>query len=744
VLTELLRALAPYLAWEPVLYSILATLAIWAGYSAIQLGRATSAVRGAFATARRALGEDPDPVAFAASYEAASSALAQDPLLGGPWRGLRQSLIVPSGPGQPVVATTEPRRWFDLTALFRTAGADLRYHAALPGLLVGAGLFVTFLGLAAALSAAGEVVAEGIDQAHRNAALRDLLGSASVKFVTSLAGLGLSIWYALHRKGRLQTAEAEMSKFLEALQERLPLKTQAALQAEANAILAKQYADVQRIGSDFFVNLGSTLEREFDAGLQQHVKPLAEAIEKLSSGLANQNEDALQAMLRAFLEKLEGAVGESMRGTAATLEALGSRLDGLQGAMDAAAQRMGRAAEDMASRLGRGTEAALGGITEQMAALVRGLREAADEAGRSNRAAGDDLARRMAETATALTSAVAAFQARLEDGAAKGISRLTGPIEALLQQLRELAEGQWQAGAESTAALTATVGRAAEALEATASRVAETLGGGAADASARLVAATEAMRDDLREVLARFGATLDDSGRALAQGAEAGGDALRGAAAALGEDVAASSAKLREAAEAAGAALRDGGSAASAGMTAAATTLRQGSDGLGQRLGALGDASAELARQAESLDRALRAATVPMTAAGTDLRAAAEAARDALGPWRDTAQALRGAVDGLLGAAASIEAAQRGVGDLSTRLAQATERFGGLDEGLARTLRTLQEALGGYQRQIAEFVSGLDQGLQKSVGGLLAVAQSLEDSVEEIGGARPQRRVGHG
>jgi uncharacterized phage infection (PIP) family protein YhgE len=699
-------------------------------------------VRGAFTNARRILGDKPDPVTFAASYETVSSALAEDRLLGSAWRGLRQSLIVPPGLGQPVVATTEPRRWFDLGILFRAAGADLRYHSALPGLLVGAGLFVTFLGLAAALSAAGEVVAEGVDQARRNAALRDLLGSASVKFVTSLAGLGLSIWYALYRKRRLQAAEAEMSDFLAALQERLPLKTQAALQAEANAILAKQYADVQRIGSDFFINLGSTLEREFDAGLQQHIQPLADAIEKLTSGLANQNEDALQTMLRAFLERLEGAVGESMRSTTSTLDALGSRLDGLQGAMDAAAQRMGRAAEEMATGLGRGTEAALSGITEQMAALVRGLREAAEEAGKNNRAAGDDLAHRMAETAGALTSAVAAFQARLEDGAAAGVSRLTGPIEALLQQLQELTERQRQAGTESNAALAATIGRTAEALEATAARVAEVLGGGAADASGRLVAATEAMRNDLREVLTRFGATLNDSSRALTQGAEAGGDALRGAAAALGEDVAASVAELREAAEAAGAALRDGGSAASAGMTEAASTLRQGSDGLGQRLSALGDASAELTRQAETLGQGLKAATAPMLAATTDLRAAAETARDALGPWRDTAQALRGAVDGLLGAAASIEAAQRGAGDLSTRLTQATERFGGLDEGLARTLRALQEALGGYQRQIAEFVSGLDRGFQKSVGGLLAVAQSLEDSVEEIGGARPQRRAG--
>lgn len=742
MLTELLRALAPYLAWPPVIYTILAGLAVWAGYSAIQLGRATASVKDAFVTGRRALGQSADPVDFVVAYEAASSTLAQDRLLGEGWRGFRQSLIVPAVPGQPVVATTDARRWYDLAGLFRSAGADLRYHAALPGLLVGAGLFVTFLGLAAALSAAGEVVAEGVDQARRNAALRDLLGSASVKFVTSLAGLGLSIGYALYRKRCLKAAEREMSVFLGALQDRVPLKTTAALQAEANAILAKQYADIQRIGSDFFVNLGSTLEREFDAGLQQHIKPLAEAIEKLSSGIANQNEDALQTMLRTFLEKLEGAVGESMRGTATTLDALGSRLDGLQGAMDGAAERMGKAAEDMATRLGRGTESALGGITEQMQALVRVLRETAEEARESNKDAGQQLARQMAETAVALTGAVETFKDGLERGAADGVSRLVGPIEDLLRQLRDLADAQRKAGAESTASLTDTINRAANSLEATASKVAEVLGGGASDASNRLVTATERMSEDLRQVLDRFEASLGASTTAITRGAEAGGDALRGAASDLGRGIADSAETLRKAAEAAGAALREGGSAASAGMTEAAGTLKQGSDGLGQRLTALGDASTGLARQAEALDKALRAATTPLSGATADLRGAAEAAREALGPWRDTAQALRGAVDGLLSAAASVEAAQRRADDLSARLTQAAEGFRGLDEGLARTLQGLRDGLAGYQRQIADFVTGLDQGMQKSIGGLHAIAQSLQDSVEEIGGGPGPRRSG--
>ncbi len=562
MLNDLLRGLAPVLSQDRVILFIVMALAVWAALSAYGLVQAGRNLRDAFGDAARLVGRSPDEVAFAASYESVSAGFADSPLLGRSWRAFRQSLIVPSVPGRPVATTSDPRQWFDLPDLFRQAGTDLRYHAALPGLLVGAGLLFTFLGLACALAAAGGVVAEGVSQAERNAALRDLLGAASVKFVTSLAGLFLSIAYALLRKRQLRAIEVADAAFVAALRDRMPLRTPAALQAEGNAVLEKQYADVQRIGGDFFVNLGSTLEREFGQGLRQHVGPLAEAIEKLASRLSNQTEDVMQAMLASFLERLEGAVGDSMRGTSASLEALSARLGGLQDGMDAAAQRMGRAAEEMAAGMGRGTELALGGITEQMGALVHTLREAAEAASRSNRAAGDDLARQMTEAAAALTNAVALFQQRLENGAAEGVGRLAAPIEALLQHLRELSDGQRQAGADSTAALAMTIARSAAALEATAAKVAEVLGGGAADASGRLVAATEAMRNDLRHVLEQFGATLGKSGVILEHGAAAGGETLRGAAAALVADLGAAADRLRGAGEAARAALRDGGSQA--------------------------------------------------------------------------------------------------------------------------------------------------------------------------------------
>lgn len=732
MLTNLLRHGAPLIAQDSVIISVCLALLVWSVWSGIALLRARRKLGQALVEATRRIAATSDPVTFAAQYESVSAALSADTVLGSSWRGFRECLIVPSSAGRPVMATAAPRGWFDLASLFRVAGGDLRYHAALPGLLVGAGLLFTFLGLAAALSLAGEVVAEGVDQAQRNAALRNLLGAASVKFITSLAGMLCSIVYALFRKAQLRKAEESLAAFFSAVQDRMPFRSAATLQAEGNAVLERQYADVQRIGSDFFVNLGSTLEREFGEGLQQHIAPLSAAIDKLSAGLAKQNEGAMETMLKTFLERLEGAVGESMRGTMATLDTLGERLDGLQAGLDGAAQRMGTAAEEMAAGMGRGAETALGGINEQVGALVGVLREAAEEARHSNRAAGDDLARRMSDTAASLTEAVMLFQRRLEDGAAQGVDRLAAPIEALLNGLHDLSGEQRQAGAESTAAMSATIARAADALEATAAKVAEVLGSGAADASGRLVAATEAMRDDLRGVLDRFGATLNSSGEALTRGAAAGGDALRSASAGLGQELSSAAQRLRDAGEAAGEALQAGGAEARSGLVEGARTLVQGSAGVADRLTGLGAAADRLAAQVGNLDRVANAAASPLAASAADLRAAGEAARSASEPLRDVASDLRSSAGAVIGAATAIKAAQVASEQLAVRFGNAADRFGGLDQSLAGTLTGLGDSLYGLQSHVTDFVKDMDSGLSRSVDGLSAIAKSLEGSVEEL------------
>jgi uncharacterized phage infection (PIP) family protein YhgE len=673
-------------------------------------------------------------------FEQINLELAKRPLLGAPWHEYRVTLLIPTEPGRPIFTTERPENWFDIVSLFRRAGRDLRFHAAFPGILVGSGLLVTFLGLTVALRAAGGVVS-GTDPVSRLHALQGLLDAASLKFITSLAGLFLSITYALARKHQLYRVEIAHEAFLHAINREMPFKAAALLQFDTNELLRKQYTEVQRIGVDFFVNLGSVLEREFSSGLQAHLAPLAAAIERLAAKETEQSEGAIGTMLSQFLERLEGSVGESMRSTTATLQSLEAGLSGLRGAMDEAANRMARAAEEMTKGMSRGAQDALAGVTTEIAALVQTMRAAADEAGQNNRLAGEQLAKQMAATADSLTRAVELFRQRMEEGAAQGVERLAEPLQAMLRQLKDLAEGQRSAGTESSKALADTMQAAAASLEATAERMSSSLGAGAANASERLVTATEAMREELRLVLERFETALSVAGASVEQNARASGVALTDAAARAGGDFAAIAKKLAEAGDSAGTALRAGGADARLHMAEASRLLAESAAGLGGRLAAIAEATDGLAARAIELQEAARSATTPLQVTAQDLRQAAVATREAAAPLADAGATVRAAMDGLRQASDSVTAAYRQADALATSLGDASDRFKGVDQVIGKTTDELTKGVRELERQFGDFVRGMDKGLGDSLQQLAAIAEGLEESAKEIAGANKTSRV---
>ena len=98
---------------------------------------------------------------------------------------------------------------------------------------------------------ASGIVAEGITQLQRNAALQGLLDTASFKFITSLVGLSLSILYAIFwRSFCLRQIERKLSGFLADLESRLPLRTATAAQEETNALAQRQLTQLETFSND--------------------------------------------------------------------------------------------------------------------------------------------------------------------------------------------------------------------------------------------------------------------------------------------------------------------------------------------------------------------------------------------------------------------------------------------------------------------------------------------------------------
>jgi hypothetical protein len=698
---------------------------------------------------------------------------------------------------RPIHATTRPAEWFNL-GLMRSLGTDLRYHAALPNLLVGAGLLFTFIGLAAALTTASAVVggpasmqqavmiaapppgatqtpgpldgapaaagsaaaspsAQAADQ--RNQALKQLLDTASFKFITSLVGLFLSLVYALFRKGRILSVEKALDRFHEALELRVPLLTPADLQQQTNGWLERQHEILQSFSNELAVSIGQSVDHAFDARLGDHVGPLREAIESLATRMSSQNTDAMERMTDAFLQRLQGGTGDQMAGVAATLERLGGKLEGLQSGFGDAAIRMADAADGMARRMGEGADQAMSRVAGQMGDLVATMRDMADRTRGAGEEAGRELSARIAqaaasfeqtsrEVAASLAGAGASLQARMDGQAEVAASRLTSQVESMVGELRSLAEASRTTGTETLSALAERLGSAAGALEQTAEKVSAVLqsaaaetggafGRGAEDAVNRIAAATEGMRAEMTVLVGELRSAAATAGDTIRAGGAAGADALRhslgDAGTAVAETLSDAAARLASAGDAAGTALRHGGETAAGRIEVAGGAFGTRAEDLARGVAALTTASDGIVLRIGELDQVVHGAASPLAVAAADLRGTGEAARAAAEPLARLTGALERTAEALSGTVIRLGetgvAAERLMGGLTG----AANRFAGVDRELAGTVDKLQAALSVFRGEVTKTVSETDQHLGQAATQLGHLVRDLTNAIEDMG-----------
>ncbi|HYE43217.1 MAG TPA: hypothetical protein VEA15_07465, partial [Caulobacteraceae bacterium] len=677
--------------------------------------------------------------------------------LGGRWREFRDSLLIPRATGKPVRTTTRPEAWFDL-GLLRAPGVgiDPRYHAAMPNLLVGAGLLFTFLGLSVALGTAGGVVTG--TAAVRNDALRLLLETASFKFVTSLCGMLLSIVYALHRKARLKIVEQALDGFQSALEARVPLLTPSALQQEANGLLERQSIQLETFSTDLALNLGAAFDRAFDERLGEHIGPLTEAMRTLAEGMSSRNEQAMGSMLDAFLQRLQGGTGDRMHDVAESLAGLGAKLEGLQQGLGEAAVRMTQSADAMAARMGEGAEAALSRITDQMGGLTETLRLVSEQSRAAGTEAGEQMAARIEAAAagfeesargvaTTLAHAAQTMESTMGRQAEASGAKLAESVEAMTAQLAALAENSRAAGAnafdqlaqrvaETSTGLERTVERISALLERSATEGGSALGRGAEQAVTRIADATEGMRTELQAMMAELRTSLGKAGEELRESGSAGAATLRTALGEAGGTVATAltgaADRLSRAGSEAGDAISRGGEAAGGSLRDAGGTVGERAVGLARQIDTLTEAAGAMAARSAEFERAAAAAAGPLVQTSANLNAASQSVRSAVEPMQAAARDVGRAIEQVTGAVARFDAAAASASRLTDSLNGAVARFEGVDRELAKTLMGLQTGLQAFTRDITAFVNQTDQNLAKAATQLGSLVKSLEATLEDF------------
>lgn len=296
---------------------------------------------------------------------------------------------------------------------------------AVPNIAVGVGLFFTFLFLTFALQDA-TVALSGDGAANPVIATRDLLSSAGGKFLSSLAGLVVSIIWTVMGKLDLNRLERASARVVAAVEQRWPpvaaesvvveqlshlraagvtmaehrdkalehvvVSTDVLKETRAQTEMLKQSASdylgltdellyeareqtgvLKRFETDLAVSIGKAVTAGFGPQMEQMTARLEKAISDLSERMSSMNEDALRTMMKDFSQTITASTAEEMEKFRVTLTTLADQLDKaggeLKGKVDSAADALGEATGQMA----RGLEASTQQMTGDIAQAAQGL-----------------------------------------------------------------------------------------------------------------------------------------------------------------------------------------------------------------------------------------------------------------------------------------------------------------------------------------------------------------------------------
>lgn len=302
------------------------------------------------------------------------------------WAEFRETVIEPREEGGGVIQNSaRPDEFFNVYSLSFGLGG-WRFW---PGVLVSFGLFLTFLGLVAALVETGTVLktaGSGADPAAMTDALSTLLSVASAKFIMSLSGLFGSILVGLFIKVLSARIEAPIASLSHSIERRVQFLSLA-------DIAQKQLGETQELRSHLS-KLNAELISAISRPLEDATKRGGDAAETMMASVTEGISESLNKTISDAGNQMEKAA-EGMRDTTVGLDAVSRRI------------------EVVVQELAKAAEALEKGATP-LAEAISGITETAQIIGK----AGVDLVERaevsLGHQTTALTSAAEAIKVQIE------------------------------------------------------------------------------------------------------------------------------------------------------------------------------------------------------------------------------------------------------------------------------------------------------------------------------------------
>lgn len=307
------------------------------------------------------------------------------------------------------------------------ARINLLQFMAFPNYLIGLGLLLTFLGIAAALQVAqaGLAAEDGGQQA-----MRELLAVASTKFISSLFGILLSLLLSFWQRTRLKDIQRSLDDFCERLELCTEYKSTAKLLYDNNEEQRRHTLALNSMATNIADGIGTVLSNQLPSSVANALEPLAVEIRGLAQKFSSSNENALQNVLEEFLNQMRKSTGDDMDALMGSMRTLKSSLDELVERMQSMGENFGSETRASSARMTDAIE----NFSASFVPVQHGITHFA-----SSLSSLETMAARIEQAGGSISGAANLSHESMSQfaGTVGDISSHIAPLQALLQQMTE-------------------------------------------------------------------------------------------------------------------------------------------------------------------------------------------------------------------------------------------------------------------------------------------------------------------
>lgn len=364
------------------------------------------------------------------------------------WSEFKETAVAPQTDSDVLRNTVRPSAFFNREDL----RAEAPFWRRVPALFVSVGLFLTFLGLVAALDQTGRVLDAASDASTGGTAdsLKTLLQVASAKFIMSLTGLFCSIIFTVTLSTCARPMDSALYELCHAIEDGCDYLSEQGLLREMLDQSREQTTQLQTFSTELVAQIARPLREDLPQAIREGIREVMEpAMNSMSrdagkgiESMAGAVSDRLAEGIQASVAGINEAIGKAAEQVGAVADRLDQSSNAMSGQVETTLQSIKSASDDSAEGIAKASQA--------MVQAAQDLSETINESlTASARAGGGEIERAGREVASGVDKAAADLRTSLLDP----LRELLGRLEALGQGVDSATGqvGRYSASVEASA-----------------------------------------------------------------------------------------------------------------------------------------------------------------------------------------------------------------------------------------------------------------------------------------------------